>query len=326
MLLALFALFAIASAQTAADCTQFCNDYNTTCMMLSTGNDVYSTMQACQDECMKYPVDANCPDGSDATMCASGNSFGCRRYHLNVAMSNASDPSLAMTHCPHTTPLSSPSASITATDALTGTVCKTMVNGTTQNGLIADFCNQVTGTCGNYLQGITMDTCVHFYSHVGGATDVSNYPDGSNRKFPVAATTGSGLPCRRYHIQVARSAGNAPEHCPHALMGAGGCGTTCETYCAMGMAICPSMFDANCEADCAAKVPVAVDYAVTTNKDIVCRIYHLSVASTSAANAVTHCPHTTIQSTADTCGSSASTVSFSALLIVALAMITKFSA
>jgi len=334
-LFVLFALFSVVSAQTATQCMQFCMDYNATCAGLATGNDIYTglttgDLTACQDECAKFPMDANCPDGaiSNAAMCGTGNSWGCRRYHLNVAM-DITMPGNNVTHCPHTTPLSSPTSSITAADALTGTVCKTTINGTgiTQNGFVADFCNQVTNACSAWLNTLDNAKCVSYFSHVNMATDVSNYPDGTNRKFPLPSLTGSGLPCRRYHAQVARmSTTNAQEHCKHPLFGADACGSPCDQLCSMGPAICPSSFDANCMADCTSQVPVAVDpdYKVVTNKDIVCRLYHLAVASESAQLNTDHCSHATIVSTPDTCGG-AGTLSVSALLIVALALITKFS-
>jgi len=330
-LFALLVLVSVVSAQNPTDCMAFCSDYNTTCMALATSNDVYTDMSACQDECMKYPVDANCPTGSDPVACASGNSYGCRRYHLNVAMNATGN---APTHCPHTTPLSSPTSTITASDAYMGTVCKTTfnaLNATGQNGLVADFCNQVVSACSAWLNTLDMAKCVSYYFWITGSTDVSNYPDGTNRKFPVAAVTGAGLPCRRYHAQVARvSTANAKEHCKHALFGADACGSPCDQLCSMGPAICPGSFDANCMADCTSKVPVAVDpdYQVVTNRDIVCRLYHLAVSSESAQLNTDHCAHASINSTADTCASmtaGASTLSVSAFFIVALALITKFS-
>jgi hypothetical protein len=333
MLFALFALFSVVSAQTATQCTQFCSDYTTTCMGLATANDIYTDAQACQDECMKFPMAANCPDGSSATDCATGNSYGCRRYHLNVAMDTTTAGN-DVTHCPHTTPLSSPTSSITAADAVSGTVCKDTVvalNATGQNGLVADFCNQVTSACSAWLNTLDMAKCTSYYYWISGATDVANYPDGTNRKFPVAALTGNGLPCRRYHAQVARtSSANADEHCKHALFGADACGTPCTQLCQMGPAICPQSFDAaTCMADCNdnTKVPAAVDpmYKVVTNRDIVCRLYHLAVASESAQLNTDHCPHASIASTADTCASGAATLSVSALFLAALALITKFS-
>jgi len=332
-LFALLVLFSVVSAQTATQCTQFCTDYNVTCMGLAPGNNVYSTMADCEFECMRYPMDANCPDGSVAAMCASGNSYGCRRYHLNVAMSNTSIGT-DVTHCPHTTPLSSPTTDITLSTAYTGTVCQTIVNDTTpatgQNGLVADFCNQVVFSCSAWLNNLDMTKCVSYFSHVTGATDVSVYPDGVNRKFPVAATTVAGLPCRRYHAWVATaSAANALEHCPHALFGAGVCGTPCEQLCQLGPAICPASFNANCMSDCASKVAAPIDatYKTITNNDIVCRLYHLAVASESATLNAGHCAHATIASTKDTCamGSGAATLSVSALFLAALALITKFS-
>jgi hypothetical protein len=197
-----------------------------------------------------------------------------------------------------------------------------------QNGFLADFCNQVVTTCSAYLSGMTYQTCVQFYSHTAGLTDLSTYPDGTSRKFPMMAATGATLPCRRYHIQVARVPANTMEHCPHALFGAGSCSTNCETYCMLGKAICPTQFtmtQADCESSCA-NLPTVSDYTVISNKDVVCRMYHLSVAVQNAANNAEHCPHTSIMSTGATCGSGADgTASFSALLIAALALVTKFA-
>jgi len=330
----LFALFSVVSAQNPTQCMQFCMDYNTTCMGLNAMNDIYMTMQACQDECMQFPIDSACATGdiNDATNCASGNSWGCRRYHLNVA-GDASVPTNAATHCPHTTPLSSPTADTmdpdTNENAVTDTVCGTLVNGTSgKNGLVADFCNQATTICHGFLGALDMSKCVPFYSHIPGAMDVTHYPNGPI-KFPLTSQTGSGLPCRRYHVQVARDSkaandtGSASEHCIHALFGDGACSTTCDTYCSLGEAICPDMFDSNCMTDCTNKVPAPIDYNVIINHDLVCRIYHMSVASQSAALNADHCPHATIMSTPETCG--AASLSISALLIAALALITKFS-
>jgi glutamate synthase domain-containing protein 2 len=137
------------------------------------------------------------------------------------------------------------------------------------------------------------------------------------------------LPCRRYHAQVARgSATAATDHCKHALFGADACGSPCQQLCSMGPAICPQSFDANCMTDCANKVPAAVDptYKNVTNRDVVCRLYHLAVASESAQLNTDHCPHASIASTADTCATAgAATLSVSALFIAVLALITKFS-
>jgi hypothetical protein len=198
-----------------------------------------------------------------------------------------------------------------------------------QNGLLADFCNQASRTCNGYLGGLTMDRCMQFYQHLDGITDVSMYADGTNLKFPLMPTAGSSsaLPCRRYHVQVGRdgTATEAMQHCTHALFGAEQCGTNCATYCMLGEAICPDMFDTNCITDCANKVPAAMDYMNISNPDIVCRMYHLSVASTPG-KAAEHCPHTTIMSTPDKCGTAgAATLSVSALFIAALTLITKFS-
>jgi hypothetical protein len=329
MLFALLALFSVVSAQNAADCMQFCTDYNMTCMGAppASTNDIYTDMQSCQNECMKFPVDTACPTGdiNQASVCGSGNSYGCRRYHLNVAMNVTADPMNPQTHCPHTSPLSAPSSDLVPATAVTGTQCGMQVNGTSgKNGLVADFCNQVSPVCNKYLGGLDMTKCNTFFSHVDEATNVANYPNGVARKFPLAAITGSGLPCRRYHAQVARGSTGTEvdDHCTHALFGAGACGTTCEQYCTMGERICPAQFDANCAADCATLA--LGNYAVITGNNLVCRVYHMAVSAGSADAAAAHCDHSSIVSTPDTCGG-ASTLSVSALFLAALALITKFS-
>jgi hypothetical protein len=172
-----------------------------------------------------------------------------------------------------------------------------------------------------------MAKCTSYYYYIAGANDVSHYPDGVAQKFPLISVTVPGLPCRRYHAQVARvNDVNAKEHCKHALFGADACGSPCEQLCSMGPAICPGHFDSNCMADCA-QLPVAVDpdYKDVNNKDLVCRLYHLAVSATSAQNNADHCSHASVNSTLETCRAGAATLSVSAFFIAALALITKFS-
>jgi len=203
------------------------------------------------------------------------------------------------------------------------------------NGLLADFCNQVTytGACAAYLNGLSMTACLRVYQWVGGTTDVSMYPGAAGRKFPLNATTSvTTLPCRRYHASVARtSAAAATTHCPHALFGADTCGSTCETYCNVVMGVCTganaqytgSSAMSDCMSACG-NFMAAPDYLNNTGNTAQCRIYHASIASGSASLATTHCPHTgpsgggvCIDATGAAAGVSASFVVVAALAVLA---------
>jgi hypothetical protein len=243
-------------------------------------------------ECNAFQNDPNCLDGVSATACAGGNSYGCRRYHLNVAMTDAAS---AATHCPHATPLSPSTTDITVATALNGP-CTTAADTATnivQNGLLDDFCNQLVTTCSAYLT-TSVPQCLSTYQHIMGATSTAAQPDGVTRTFPVVGpTSGATLGCRRYHVTVARS--DAAGHCTHAVTGDGACGSNCDAFCALVLGACtgtnvqwPDM--TACMSACGA-VPAANPTTVTSGNTIFCRFYHASVASTSAANAAIHCPH-----------------------------------
>jgi len=338
-----------ASAQSQAQCQQLCADYMMTCANATSPNgiiwDIYNTTQDCINECMEYPNDPACTVGAitDAATCGAGNSWGCRRYHLNVAMS--SDPN-AVIHCPHATPMSPPTNNTGAANAVNGTVCFTATdfNNTNYvdmvNGLLADFCNQVTNAaaCSAYLNGLTMTTCLRVYQFVGGVSDVSMYPGAGGRKFPLAPVTSmTTLPCRRYHAQVARSSSsNAAIHCPHALFGDDQCGSSCENYCNIVMGVCTganSQYNGtsamtNCMNACGG-FRVSSDYLnnVTSGNTVQCRVYHASVASGSMSAAMVHCPHTGPTGggvCVDADGGAAAGVSASFVVVAALAVLSKY--
>jgi len=349
-----FLLFLVAaSAQSQSDCMAFCTDYMATCAntttMMSTNYiyDIYNQTQDCINECLWYPTDSGCTDGSSATACATGNSYGCRRYHLNVAMMSAGN---AYTHCPHATPLSPQTTDLMATNgsAINGTICVSLSAFTNAypaampNGLLADFCNQVApsgGSCSGYLGGLNTQKCISMYQFVTGTTDVSMYPGAMGRRFPLNATSSSqtSLPCRRYHASVARNAGNAAVHCPHALFGNGTCGNDCDTYCNVIMGVCTGTnaqyngtssmtAQQQCMSACG-NFRIDYDYMNTNNSNTVqCRMYHISVATTNAAAAVTHCPHAgpTGAMTCVDAKSGATGISASFVVVAVLAVLAKY--
>jgi hypothetical protein len=126
-------------------------------------------------------------------------------------------------------------------------------------------------------------------------------------------TSGNTLACRLYHTNAAAAApGN--EHCLHGgPAGYATCGTSqCEAFCQVAQHACTGADQvwastAACMTDCAMMagstpdMPAgAPDYstAQTTGDTFACRMYHLTVASSSPTLATMHCPHIALVSTA----------------------------
>jgi hypothetical protein len=136
------------------------------------------------------------------------------------------------------------------------------------------------------------------YKDMAGCMGVcASFPAGT-----IADMSGDTLGCRLYHGGVPSK--TMPDmHCSHAgpLGGpgdpatAGPCGDSCEAFCNAAVKVCPAAWTdaAACKTDCATFAKDATPYSTadTGKNDIGCRMYHLSVASSSTANAMTHCPH-----------------------------------
>lgn len=127
---------------------------------------------------------------------------------------------------------------------------------------------------------------------------------GSCSAFPAgtaADAMGNTLGCRTYHAGASKD--DPGTHCVHAGPGgAGQCGTNCDGFCTIATATCSTQWPdmAACMTACAGFTDTASYSAAATSGDsLACRLYHLSVAASSADNAATHCPHTMAMS--DTC-------------------------
>lgn len=111
----------------------------------------------------------------------------------------------------------------------------------------------------------------------------------------AGATSGNSLACRTYH-GGAPAAADAALHCPHAGPSGGNlCGTWCANYCDLALSACTGGLAlyadrAACETACAG-IPAGGVPNATAGNTLQCRIYHLGVAASSAANATIHCPH-----------------------------------
>jgi hypothetical protein len=116
----------------------------------------------------------------------------------------------------------------------------------------------------------------------------------------VGDASGATLGCHLYHGGDPSKSAPAT-HCAHAgPLGDGVCGDDCDNFCATALAVCSSQATppytdlADCKTKCAAyadttKVPF--NASVTSGDSLACRMYHLSVASSSADLAQTHCSH-----------------------------------
>jgi len=113
-------------------------------------------------------------------------------------------------------------------------------------------------------------------------------------------TSGNSLACRDTHAGLAAT--NAAVHCPHAGPSGGNvCGDWCENFCDLALGACTGANQifadrATCLTGCATLATTGVPNA-TAGDTVQCRIYHLGVASSSAANATVHCPHGNITPT-----------------------------
>jgi hypothetical protein len=151
--------------------------------------------------------------------------------------------------------------------------------------------------CSDYCAGIAT-TCTAGFQQ---------YPDTASCMTACAAlpagaagdSTGDTIGCRMTHTTLAMSGPMA--HCPHAGPGGGDvCGTECESFCTLDLAICTgaqaaytSMAD--CMTSCAGYDATA-DYNTTqqSGNTFACRLYHLMKAASSSAAAMSHCGHTSM--------------------------------
>jgi hypothetical protein len=154
--------------------------------------------------------------------------------------------------------------------------------GGTASAACTDYCKIISTNCiGANLQYSDEASCM-------GACGA--LPEGA-----AGDMGGNTVNCRIYH-------GGTPammmpgEHCAHAGPGgAGVCGSNIESLCAIAAKVCPTEHPnvAKCMTDYAAvKDMEPYDASDTSGDTLACRLYHLTVASSSAANAATHCAHT----------------------------------
>lgn len=114
----------------------------------------------------------------------------------------------------------------------------------------------------------------------------------------AADTSGNTLGCHTYHAGAA--AMDATLHCPHAgPAGAGKCGDIVSDFCEAAVSVCEGSYQDvdTCKTDIAAlEATTPYNASATSGDTLACRLYHLTVASSSAENNTTHCPHVAVVS------------------------------
>ena len=244
------------------DALPTCDDY-CSAVQAACGDDgatsQYASVAACKTHC---ETNGKLPAGTiDDT---AGNTIGCRTYHAGVAGESAENAAI---HCPHA-------------GADGGSVC----------GSYCDvYCDLAAANCSDlYADGAACQTACEGFAADGAGGDA----------------TGDSVQCRIYHLGVAGGGDDAAAiHCPHAAADGGGICVdslpepSCQAYCEIVTASCTGdnaqYADNNaCMAYCdtAGKLPLGAKED-TGGNTIGCRIYHADVASGSAENAATHCPH-----------------------------------
>ena len=183
-----------ATAPLALDCNTYCTHLAADC----TGTNAQISMANCMGTCAAFPL------GTQADQ--SGNTLGCRNYHLqNIEVRNMP----ATLHCPHTGPVGGLIA-----DPSMATVCGTSA--------CDDWCAMQTKVCGTDAAPVT----------VAGTVITNRYTDLAAckaactgfTKTPEANTTvqsGNNFACRIYHLTNAAAqttAANVNAHCGHTLV------------------------------------------------------------------------------------------------------------
>lgn len=159
----------------------------------------------------------------------------------------------------------------------------------------SSYCEFVSSTCTGANAGLDKATCNALCERLTQATAHVGSPSDTAR---------NTIGCRIYHACAARSSpGNVTIHCPHASIWSGGdtCGTQCDAFCEIEMAVCPT---GNANAQFAGVnhcLSACGMWALgnptdTSGNTLGCREYHLGVAASSIANVAMHCPHTGIGS------------------------------
>lgn len=272
--------------------TDFCNDYTSLCP----SDPAWGTSASeCTRIASNLAVSAVSPAAGPEV---SGNTLGCRVYHLGVAASQSSQSARDL-HCGH--------ASSTGRQVCVG------------HPAVLQFCSSFISTCGTQMGWADESECADTAEQLirGDLNDAS----------------GDTLECRIYHLGVARNSTAASDrdfHCGHAS--AAGNDVCVETptsrqFCDDFITTCGTSegdWATTDQCQAAQLSTIAGADGATSGDTTACRMYHLGVAKMRngiGAHLRTHCSHassngggvcTGAPSVADFCAEYAATCSMNA--------------
>jgi hypothetical protein len=179
----------------ALNCTTYCTELAKACPAPNA-----QFVNNCMGTCAAYPLGAQAD--------TSGNTLGCRNYHVQNITVRSQAPA---THCPHAGPVGGPIAAATGTCG--ATACE-------------NFCAMEAKVCGIDAAQVT----------VAGTVIVNRYADTAAcmtactgfTKTPEYSPTvagGNNFACRFYHLTNAAAqttAAGVNTHCGHTLLAGGG--------------------------------------------------------------------------------------------------------
>ena len=238
--------------------------------------DIFATEEECHAACALYPDDGAPGD-------AIGDSVQCRSYHITVA---GFDQDQARIHCPHGNVLSD----------------DTHCQGDPPTPTCDEMCNLATANCaaGTANEVFASNEACLNYCYQLASLESGTFLD----------ATGNTIGCR---INAAKNASVDPATwCPPVSeYGGGVCGSTCQIYCDLSLAICPSTNNGQdgrfpnadaCQIACSGMSDDGQPGDVTGNT-LQCRIYHLldAAADPDGQSDVVHCPHTLPGDTTEQC-------------------------
>ena len=164
--------------------TLSCDTYCTTIMSACTGSlQQYIDKANCLEMCAKIPV--------GTTADTSGDTLGCRTYHVGVAASSTANAAI---HCPHAGPYGFGGC---------GDLCP-------------DFCARYAGQCDIANWGGST-ACPTNCDAVAGSDGGAFYDDAG-----TGVASGNMMECRQYHLEAAYAADGGGGHCSHSGEDGGG--------------------------------------------------------------------------------------------------------
>ena len=151
------------STHCADTCNTYCANFNSTCAVEMAFNDNTD----CLLHCAAYPI--------GTTADTTGNTLGCRSYHLTLA----TDAAAATTHCPRASPygIAADGSSPPTQDQSCGTACEHYCGMVMETCLGADAQYATTAEC--------LDSCSYF-----------PFDNADPAKLTLGAATGDTLQCR----------------------------------------------------------------------------------------------------------------------------------